>query len=97
MTFAEDSSRWVLRLGDEPERFIHLHPGRWSPATVRMRANVIKTALLVLAHVRLIGGDPMNRDVINEVRQAHLGLSPLGQGPEGDVGLGAVIEILRQP
>ena len=63
---------------------------------MRVRANVIKTALLVLAHVRLFGGDPMDRAVINEVRQEHLGLSPLGQDPEGDVGLGAVIEVLRE-
>jgi hypothetical protein len=94
--FAEDESRWVLRMGDEHARYIHLHPGRWSPATIRVRANVLKTAFLVLAHVRIYGGQSMDRKVINEVRQQHLGLSPLGQDPEGEAGLGAVLEVLGQ-
>jgi hypothetical protein len=93
--FAEDSSRWVLRLGDEAGRYVHLHPGRWSPATLRVRANVIKTAVVAVAHAGLFGGDPMDRALLNEVRQRHLGLSPLGQAPEEDAGLGAVIAVLR--
>jgi len=95
--FPEDGSRWVLRLGDEQDRYIHLHPGRWSPATVRVRANVLKTAILAITHARIHDGDPMDRAVINEVRQQFLDLSPLGQDPEGEAGLGAVIELLRRP
>jgi hypothetical protein len=91
-----DESRWVLRLADEPDRYIHLHPGRWSPHTLRVRANVLKTALVVLAHVRIFGGDPMDRGLINAVRSEHLGLSPLGQDPESDAGLGVVMEVLRR-
>jgi hypothetical protein len=91
-----DESRWVLRLADEPDRYIHLHPGRWSPHTLRVRANVLKTAFVVLAHVRLFGGDPMDRGLINAMRLKHLGLSPLGQDPESEAGLGVVIEVLRQ-
>src|SRR5436305_5348976 len=48
LTFPEDGSRWVLRLGDEGDRYVHVHPGRWSPATLRVRANVPKTAVMVL-------------------------------------------------
>jgi hypothetical protein len=92
----EDGSRWVLRLGDETSRYVHLHPGRRSPATIRVRANELKTAFLVVAHVSIFGGDPLDVDVINDVRQEHLRLSPLGQEPEGEAGLGAVIEVLRQ-
>jgi hypothetical protein len=86
-----DESRWVLRLGDSQERYIHLHPGRWSPGTLRVRANVLKTAVLVLAHVRIFGGDPMDRTLINAVRRERLGLSPLGQDPDSEAGLGGVI------
>jgi hypothetical protein len=96
LTFPEDDSRWVLRLGDEQGRYVHLHPGRWSPATVRVRANVLKTAFLVLLHVAIHGGDPLDRARINAVRAEHLDLPPIGQDPEGDAGLGAVIELLRQ-
>jgi hypothetical protein len=93
---AEDRSRWVLRLGDETGRYVHLHPGRWSPQTVRVRATVLKTAFLVLAHVALHGGEALDRALINEVRRAHLDLPPLGKDPEGELGLGAIIELLRR-
>jgi hypothetical protein len=95
-TFSEDDSRWVVRLGDEQGRYVHLHPGRWSPATVRVRANVLKTAFLVLLHVAVHGGDALDRTLINAVRGEHLGLSPLGRDPEGEGGLGAAIDLLRR-
>jgi hypothetical protein len=91
-----DESRWVLRLGDEQDRYVHIHPGRWSPASLRVRANVLKSACLVLAHVRLFGGDPMDRALINAVRKEHLGLAPLGRDLESEAGLGAMIDVLRQ-
>ncbi len=96
VTFAEDESRWVLRLGNETERYVHVHPGRWSPATVRVRANVLKTAFLAILHARIHGGEPMERERINEVRRAFLGLSPVGDDPEEGLGLGAIIELLRR-
>jgi hypothetical protein len=96
VSFAQDDSRWVLRLGDEQDRYVHLHPGRRSPATVRVRANVLKTAFMVLAHVRLFGGDPVDRSLVNDVRRRYLRLPPLGADLEDDAGLGAVIELLRQ-
>src|SRR5262249_18291481 len=37
LTFPEDGSRWVLRAGAEGGRYVHVHPGRWSPATRRVR------------------------------------------------------------
>jgi hypothetical protein len=95
VTLPPDDSRWVLRLGDEAGRYIHLHPGRWSPARVRVRANVLKTAFLVLAHAGIHGSDPMDRAVINEVRRDLLGLSPLGEDVDEGLGLGAIIELLR--
>lgn len=95
VTLAEDGSKWALRLGDEGGRYVHLHPGRWSPETMRVRANVLKTAFLALAHARVFGGDALDRAVVNEVRREHLGLSPIGHDPAGEEGLGAVIEALR--
>ena len=96
LTHPADGSRWVLRLGDEQGRYVHLHPGRWSPATARVRANSLKTAFLVLCQTGLDGGDPMGRAVINEVRRELLGLPPVGDEPEGELGLGSVIELLRE-
>src|SRR6266511_3779059 len=86
----EDGSRWVLRVSDE-ERYVHLHPGRWAPQTRRVRANVLKTAIMTLAHIGLHGGDPLDRDLVNLVRGRYLSLSPVGRDLDGDQGVGEVI------
>jgi hypothetical protein len=93
--FPEDTSKWVLRFGEESDRFVHVHPARYSPFTIRVRANVLTTAVLALAHVKLHGGDPLSRTVVNTVRLDYLGLAPVGRDPSGDEGIGAVIELLR--
>jgi hypothetical protein len=95
IAFAEDDSRWVLRLGDESDRYVHVHPGRGSPRTRRIRANVLKTAVLALAHARAHGGDPMDRARVNAVRARYLGLAPVGRDLSGGHGLGGVIDLLR--
>jgi hypothetical protein len=93
LTFA-DKSVWVLRAGDPAGRFVHVHPGRWTAGTRRVRANVLKTAVLVLAHVAVHGGDPLDVRLLNQVRGQHLGLSPIKE-LAGDQGLQTVIEMLR--
>jgi hypothetical protein len=93
--FPEDTSKWVLRFGEESDRFVHVHPARYSPFSIRVRANVLITAVLALAFVKLHGGDPLSRSVVNAVRRDYLGLAPVGRDPSGDEGIGAVIELLR--
>ena len=87
-------SRWVLRRGTEPGRHVHVHPARWAPHTLRVRANVLKTAVMVLAHASVYGGDPRDVARINAVRRQYLGLSPIKE-LAGDQGLGIVIDILQ--
>jgi hypothetical protein len=94
VTTLPDESRWVLRLGDA-DRYVHVHPARWAPRTRRVRANVLKTAILVLAYVGVHGGDPLDRALVNRVRQQYLGLAPMGKDLAGDQGLGGVIDLLR--
>jgi hypothetical protein len=89
-----DGSRWVVRLGDEGDRYVHVHPGRGSPATRRVRANVHKTAVLALAWAGVHGGDPTERALVNQVRREYLGLSPVGKELWEAQGLGAVIALL---
>jgi hypothetical protein len=93
--FPEDMSRWVLRMGEEADRYVHLHPARYSPFTIRVRANVLTTAVLALASTALRGGDPLSRPVVNAVRRDYLGLAPVGRDPSLAEGIGAVIELLR--
>jgi hypothetical protein len=91
----DDGSRWVFRLGDESDRYVHLHPARHAPLTVRVRANVLKTAVLALASAALEGGDPLDRQRVNRVRQHYLGLAPVGRTLSGDQGgIGEVIALL---
>jgi hypothetical protein len=95
LTFAEDTSQWVLRMGDENDRYIHVHPARWASATRRVRANVLKTAILVLAYAGIRGGNPLDVKLVNHVRREFLELAPMGKELSGDQGLGGVIEVLR--
>jgi hypothetical protein len=92
--FPEDTSRWVLRAGDD-DRFVHVHPARYSPFTVRVRATVLTTAVIALASTGLNGGDPLSRSVVNAVRRDYLKLPPVGRDPAAAEGIGAVIELLR--
>jgi hypothetical protein len=95
LTFAADGSRWVLRHAAGDERYVHIHPARWAPQTRRVRANVLKTAVLALAQAGLTGGDPADLRLVNEVRGRHLGLAPMGRAPSGEEGLGGLIELLK--
>jgi hypothetical protein len=95
LTFPEDESRWVLRLGDEGDRYIHVHPARWAPQTCRVRANVLKTTVMVLAHTGIYGGDPMDLGRVNDIRLQYLGLAPMGKSLSGDQGIGELIDLLK--
>jgi hypothetical protein len=60
-----------------------------------VRANVLKTAVMVLAHAGIHGGDPTERTRLNAVRAEYLGLAPVGRDISGAEGLGAVMKLLR--
>jgi hypothetical protein len=77
LVLREDGSRWILRIGDEAGRYVHVHPARGCPRTRRVRANVLKTTIMVRAFCGVHGGDPGNVELINEVRQRYLGLAPV--------------------
>jgi hypothetical protein len=96
VTFAEDGSRWVLRCGPEHDRYVHVHPARYAPQTRRVRANVLKTAVMVLAYVHVHGGDPQHVHLVNRVRTQYLGLSKM-RALADDQGLSAVLDVLATP
>jgi hypothetical protein len=88
-----DGSKWTIRLGPPEGRYLHLHPGRWVPNTMRVQANTLKSAVMAHAHAALTGGDPADLAVVNEARRKYLGLLPVRE-LTGDAGLGAVIAAL---
>src|SRR5262245_20891377 len=69
-----DGSIWTLRSALDDDRYIHIHPGRHAPNTLRVRANVLKTAVLVLAEAAQRGGSPLDLHRINQVRARYLRL-----------------------
>src|SRR5262249_37291741 len=94
LTFSVDQSVWVVRFADADERYVHVHPGRWTPETRRERANVVKTAILVLAHAAVHGGDVQDVKRINQVRQKFLGLPPV-RDLVPNQGLASLLDVLR--
>jgi hypothetical protein len=94
LTLADDGSEWVLRMGDEADRYVHVHPARWAPKTCRVKANVLKTAVMILAYTSLHGGDPLEVNLVNQVRRDYLALTPLGRDLTGDQGIGQIINVL---
>jgi hypothetical protein len=70
----DDGSRWAIRLGPLDGRYVHIHPGRYSPNTVRVHANPWKTAILVHALAPITGRFPADLAVVNEVRTRWLDL-----------------------
>lgn len=84
-----DTSVWVLRLAEDKAHYIHLHPGRYSPHTFRVKASALKTALAYQAaaqHHQLT--DDLLTD-LNRVRKG-LRLSPLRSTSES----GHILEII---
>jgi hypothetical protein len=70
-----DTSRWILLHGIEPGQYIHLHPARYSPHSMRVKAAVLKTAMAC----RVIHPDGSHPDLstLNHVRKNILSLSPV--------------------
>jgi len=88
-----DESRWILRAGDEADRYVHLHPGRYSPHTVRVPGITLKTAIVTLALARQTGADPLSVAAVNDARERYLALPPMAT-VDRTRGLGAVLRLL---
>lgn len=72
-----DLSIWVLKIGIEKDRYIHIHPGRNVQHTIRVKANILKTAYLANLFAFKNHLSPMDINLINALRNDVLGLSPI--------------------
>jgi len=72
-----DNSVWTLRLGNKREKYIHIHPGRYSPITLRVKALTLKTAIAVLIINYEKNFPLMNTLQINDVRKKILNSPPV--------------------
>lgn len=71
----EDQSGWTLRLGEKKDRYIHIHPSRYSPHTIRVRSSSLKSAILFCS----LPDDETENILmkINRIRKEYLNLPPL--------------------
>lgn len=73
-----DDSDWLIKMGDQKERYIHLHPAKFSKHTIRVRATTLKTVLaLVATSTAKSESAGTNLLAVNKVRTQILGLSPV--------------------
>lgn len=71
-----DGSEWILTLGRFPNRYIHIHPARYSLYTIRVRSSTLKVALLFAA-LSKHSSTEFSLKVVNEMRVKYLNLSPV--------------------
>lgn len=91
-----DRSIWTLRIGQKAGRYIHLHPGRYSHYSLRVRANTLKTAILSIVFAKMSSSGTLNLELINQIRVQNLHLAPI-KSIEKATGLKDLIILLTIP
>lgn len=73
-----DTSEWIIKEGNNPNLFVHIHPAKHSPQTVRVRASTLKTVLAVMIKSGSISEQMSeNLQTVNKIRTEYLRLSPV--------------------
>lgn len=71
----KDQSAWIVRKSDETERYIHIHPARTSPFTIRFKGSTLKTVYqLKISYAGL--QENLSLEKVNQVRLV-IGLSSI--------------------
>jgi hypothetical protein len=91
----KDNSVWTLRLGDDIARYVHIHPGRYSPNTVRVKATTLKTAIFLLCFEQLGEIKSFETETVNNIRKKYLDEPPLKSFSTAS-GLGRLIDLFRK-
>lgn len=72
-----DESHWIVRLGDDTTRYIHIHPARTGKHVQRFHSNAWKTALVMYWMQLSKGMDVNSLTQVNFIRDTYLDLSPV--------------------
>lgn len=70
-----DTSVWVLLKGLDDQQYIHIHPARYSPHTLRVTANVLKTVVACGVCIKANEINGIDTEAVNYVRKKYLTLS----------------------
>jgi len=91
----KDKSIWTLRLGDDVSRYVHIHPGRYSPNTIRVKATTLKTVILVLCSEKIGKIKSIETQTINQIRKRYLNEPPV-KSFSAVSGIGKLIDLLHK-
>ena len=73
--FLSDGSNWTIRLGQSDERYIHIHPSRYSKKTIRVKSSTLKTVIAYFYQYGFID-DQLTAEKVNRVRHKIVKLPP---------------------
>ncbi len=74
-TELSDTSLWVIKQSQDSNHYLHIHPAKYSPFTLRVKAPTLKTVIaLQVFHIDLIQSD---LGTVNKLRTEKLNLSPV--------------------
>jgi len=90
-----DSSIWIIKAGTDNNRFIHIHPAKNSPFSIRVRGTTLKTVVALKTEAGNREKDfELNVKMVNRIRTGHLNLSPV-KSLEKDKGIARVWKIFN--
>ena len=91
----KDKSVWTLRLSEELNRYVHIHPGRYSTSTIRVKATTLKTAIMTLCYKQLGEIKSIETEAVNFIRKKYLNEPPIKSFSNAS-GLGRIINLLSK-
>jgi len=91
-----DGSKWLIKQGNDTQRYVHIHPAKRSPHTTRVRAVTLKTVLaLEIKHVKLHAVSLENLESVNQIRKEYLNLSPIKSLRKNESGILRLWKLFR--
>ncbi len=90
-----DKSTWTLRMGNQKENYIHIHPARYSLHTIRIRALTLKTAICVMVYLNIYKISFPDLQLINNVRNEFLKAEPV-KSLSSTSGLGRLLNVFKK-
>ncbi|QIA08624.1 hypothetical protein [Draconibacterium halophilum] len=73
-----DESEWLVKKGNNANRYIHIHPAKFSKHTIRVRATTLKTVLTLCVHkIDIKNNAKLDLQAVNQQRVTFLKLSPI--------------------
>lgn len=74
-----DHSRWTLLKGKDPVHYVHVHPSRYSPHTLRINTNHLRSAVAWMAWKKAWPQERLLAETMGMIRSRYLGLSAVSE------------------